>query len=461
MYLTVEEQNTWSKHMVKYMKKIAALSLMAVVIPLGVFCQEKAWTLEECVEYAILHNPQHARQEAQNEIYRYNRQEAIDGFLPSLSVGTGVSVNFGRGVDPETNTYISTSTLGNSYDIYSSLTLFDGFAQLYRVKMAKINRLKGKEELQALKDRTTFEVMEIFFNVLYYKGTVKLAEQQLEESARNLKKFRRMEELGLTSIPDLAEIQAKEAEDRFLLTRQANLYKLEIIKLKEKMSLPVDEDLLVRGYEQAPPISAEAQSAAGVYQQALATLPKALASAQSVSATAMEYKVARGQLFPKISMSAGFSTGFSRLMDGTPYMSFSEQLRLREGSYVSASLSFPLIGGFSRLSEVRRSRQRLIIAQHQHEEILRQVYSEIEQAVADVNGLSDEYVHAQKRSAAMQSAHQMNLRKYEEGLIDALALTTSSNRLLNSRVEELYTNLKYQLKYKLLSYYKGQLIINN
>jgi outer membrane protein TolC len=143
-------------------------------------------------------------------------------------------------------------------------------------------------------------------------------------------------------------------------------------------------------------------------------------------------------------------------MNGGAYMSFSEQLKAREGSYVGFSLSIPVFNGFSRSSEVKRSKQRLIIAQSEHEETLRQVYSEIEQAVADVNGLSDEYIHAQKRSEAMRDAHQTNLRKYEEGLIDAIVLSTSSNRLLNSRVEELYTNLKYQLKYRLLQYYKGE-----
>lgn len=439
------------------MKKIIIL-LLTALIPSGIFSQEKTWTLEECVEYAILHNPQHATQEAQNEIYRHDRTEAIGSFLPSLNAGTGLSMNIGRGVDPETNTYISTNALSNSYEIYSSLTLFDGLSMIYRAKMAKINRLKGKEELQALKDRTTFEVMEIFFNVLYYKGTVELAGQQLEESVHNLEKFRRMEELGLKSVPDLAEIQAKEAEDRFLLTRQRNLYGLEVIKLKEKMNLPADEDLPVGNCELSLPADSVTGDVEEIYRQTLSVLPKVLASEQSLSATAMEYKAARGQLMPRISMSAGFSTGFSRLMDDTPYMPFGEQLKLREGSYIGASMSIPIFNGFSRTSAVKRSRQRLIIAQNQHEETLRQVYGEIEQAAADVKGLADEYVHAQKRTVAMQSAHRMNLRKYEEGLIDAIELTTSSNRLLNSRVEELYTSLKYQLKYRLLNYYHAGII---
>ncbi|MDR3219189.1 MAG: TolC family protein [Dysgonamonadaceae bacterium] len=417
--------------------------------------QEKSLTLAECIQYAFLHNLQSVKQEAQNEIYKIDQREAIGGFLPSVSAGTSIYMNFGRGVDPETNNYISNNTFSNAYEIYSSLVLFDGLSQVYRTKLSKINRLKGKEELQNIKDKMAFDVMEIFFNVLYYKGTAELAQQQLGESSNNLKKFQRMEELGLKSIPDLNEIQAKEAEDRFVLTKQINLYNLEIIKLKTKMNMPPEEDLQIAGYTDLLPVGKTQESAFAVYQQALSSLPKIQAAGKSLSATEMEYKIAKGRLFPTLSLGAGFSTGFSRMMDGSAYMSFSEQLKTKEGTYVNLSLSVPLFDRFSRSSEMKRSRQRLVIARSEHEETLRQAYSEIEQIVADVNGLSDEFRFAQKRTEAMQTAHQANLRKYEEGLISAIELTTSSNRLLNSRVEELYTNLKYQLKYRLLEYYRG------
>ncbi|MDR3339429.1 MAG: TolC family protein, partial [Candidatus Symbiothrix sp.] len=223
-----------------------------------------------------------------------------------------------------------------------------------------------------------------------------------------------------------------------------------------KMNMPTEEDLQIAGYTDLLPVDKAQESALAVYQQAMSSLPKIQAAGKSLSATEMEYKIARGRLFPTLSVGAGFSTGFSRLMDGSEYMSFSEQLKAKEGTYVNFSLSVPLFDRFARSSEVKRSRQRLIIARSEHEETLRQVYSEIEQTVADVNGLSDEFRFAQKRTEAMQTAHQTNLRKYEEGLISAIELTTSSNRLLNSRVEGLYTNLKYQLKYQLLQYYKGE-----
>jgi len=424
-------------------------------LPVLVFSQEKVWTLEECIQYAVEHNPKRVQQEAQNKIYRQDNLEAIGGFLPSLNVSSRAYLNFGRGIDPETNTYISTSTFSNTYDIYSSMTLFDGLSQIYKSKMAKINRQKGDEQLQETIDRLALETMELYFNVLYYKGTVDMAKQQLVESELNLRRTQRMEELGIKSIPDLTEIEAKEAEDRYLLTKQMNLLELEIIKLKEKMNFPITGELSVVDYESNVLVCKSNENALDIYNQAIAILPTLQASEKNVKAAEMQYKMTRGRLFPTLSLNAGIGTGFSRLMENNQYTAFEEQLKNRMGSYLGVALTIPVFDGFSTTAEVKRSKQRLIIAQSDSEDLFRKTYSEIEQVVADVNGLSDECRFAQKRTEANLSAHQVNQRKYDEGLISALELSTSANRLLNSRVEELYSNLKYQIKYKLLQYYKG------
>jgi outer membrane protein TolC len=435
------------------MRKIGLLLLIA--LSQGGFAQEKIWTLDDCIRYAVAHHPKRVRQDAQNRIYGQNRLEAMGGFLPSIGAESSLSLNFGRAIDLKTNTYVSENTLGNSYRIYSSMTLFDGLTQVYRFKMANMNRLKGKEELREVMDKLAFEVMEIYFNVLYYRGTVDLAQQQAEESAENLQKFQRMEELGLKSLPDLNEMQAKEAEDRLALTRQRNLYRMELIRLKAVINLPPEEELTVGDHAPAMVVGTEKEEALAIYHQAVGRLPQAVVADKSLKASEMEYKIARGRLFPTLSLGGAFSTGFSRLTDHTPYIPFGEQLNMYKESYVGVSLSIPIFSRFSRSAEMQRSKQQWIIARSHQEETLRQLYGDIEQAVADVDGLADEYLHAQKQTIAMQSAHQTNARKYEEGLIDAIDLSTSANRLLNARVEEIHTLLKYQLKYELLQYYKG------
>ena len=436
------------------MRKIGII--LAVFLTQWMQAQEKIWTLDECIRYAVEHNPQRAKQEAQNKIYKQDRLEAITGFLPNLSAGSSIRLNFGRNIDPETNAYKPINTFSNGYGIYSSMKLFDGFSQVYQAKMAKINRLKGDYQLQEVKDKLALETMELYFNVLYYKGTVNLAKQQLEESEANLIRIQRMEELGLKSVPDLAEIKAKEAEDRLALTKQVNLLELEVIKLKTKMNFPVSDELSVADHEAIVSTGKTNDNALDIYQQATSTLPRLRASENTVKETEMQYKVARGRMMPSLTLNAGIETGFFRMMvDSIPYTAFNQQLKDNVGKYIGVTLSIPIFDG-SRLTDTKRSKQRVIMAQSDNADLSRQVYGEIEQTVADVNGLSDECMFTKKKAEAMYSAHQVNLRKYDEGLIDALELSTSANRLLNSRVEELYTNLKYQLKCKLLQYYKGE-----
>jgi len=422
--------------------------------------QEKMWTVDECMHYAVEHSTKCAKQEAQNEIYKQNHIEAVGGLLPSINASADGTMYYGRVLDKDTYKYVNNSTLYNQYGISSSLLLFDGLAQFTRGKVEKLNRLKGLQQLQDTKDMLAYETMEIFFNVQYYQGTVKLAIQQLEESTTNLKQVKRMEELGMKAAPDVAELQAKEAEDRYLLTKQKNLLVLERIRLKEKMNLPPEVDFITAGYDTVLPVDSLHENAYEIYQKALTFSPKVLAVNKSVESTNAAVKMAKGNFYPKLWLNGGVNSYFSRTMDGKVYTPFKEQISTNENYYVGLSLSVPVFNGFSHTAELKRSKQRLIIAQNEREETLREVYSDIEKTVADVNGLGDEYFHAGKRTESMKIAHQVNQRKYTEGLISALELNTSSNRLLNAQIEELYTNLKYQVKLKLLNYYKGQAIYN-
>ena len=432
------------------------LILIFILLAIKGTSQEKRWTLQECMIYAIENSPKKNKQEAQNSIYKQNYLEAIGRLLPSLSANTNAYFNFGRGLDSETNTYTDVNSFSNNYSLYTSLILFDGLANINKIKMQKLNQLMGKQQLQDTNDVIAYETMEAFFNVLYYKESVKLAQQQLDESTANLKQTQRMEELGVKGFPDVAEMQAKEAADNYNLTRQKNLFTIGVIKLKEKMNFPIDEDLLIEDYTADNIISKSEETALEIYNRSLTFLPKALAAQSTLTAQELSYKAAKGSYFPTLSVDAGFSTNFSRFMDGSEYSPFKDQIRDKRGHYIGISLSIPIFSGFSRSAQVKRSKQQVIIARNEKDETLRTIYSEIEQAVADMNGQVDEYYQAKKQTDAMSVAQQANLRKYNEGLISPLELHTSSNRVFQAKTEELNAKLKYYLKRKLVNYYKGQ-----
>ncbi|GAB6122017.1 TolC family protein [Dysgonomonas termitidis] len=429
--------------------------IIAFLIGFTANAQKKKWTLEECMRYAIENSPKKNKQDAQNSIYHQNFLEAVGKLIPSLSANTNASFNFGRGLDSETNTYTDINSFSNNYSLYSSLVLFDGFSNINKMKMQKVNKLMGKQQLQQTKDVIAYETMEAFINVAYYMDMVKLAEQQLEESAANVGQIKRMEELGMKGAADVAELVAKEAADNYNLTRQKNLLVIGIIVLKEKMNFPIEDDIEISNIVSDELITKTQETAVSIFENAKSVNPKAMAAESAFQAQQLAYKSAKGSFSPTLSMEAGISTNFSRYMDGSEYSSFKDQIRDKRGHYIGFSLSIPIFSGFSRSAQVKRSKAQTVIARNERDETLRTLYSEVEQAVADMNGLADEFYQAKKQTDAMTVAHNVNQRKFTEGLINAIELHTSSNRLLQAKVDELNARLKYEIKHRLVDYYKG------
>ena len=305
------------------------LTFILLCLFITVICdaQEKKWTLQECMQYAVENSPRVHAKDAKTNIDTQNYIEAVGKLLPSVNAGSSIDYRFGRGLDAETNTYTSVNSFSNNYNLYSSMRLFDGMSSIATIRMHKVNRLMGREELQEVKDMLAYETMEAYFNVLFYKEMVKLTEQQLAASVDNLKQVRRMEELGMKGVPDVAEMQAKEATDNYKLTCQRNIQTLAIIKLKEKMNFPIDQDLDIADYISEEGINKYPESAMDIYQSSLTFLPKALATDASVEAQRLSYQSAKGSLLPSITAEAGISTNFSHYMDGTSYAKFNNQFK--------------------------------------------------------------------------------------------------------------------------------------
>ena len=201
----------------------------------------KAWTLHDCMAYAVEHSPRSKIQELTNANTDRDHLAAIMNFLPYISGSVGANANFGRSLDPETNTYTAQNNFNNSYSVSGSLPLFNGFKVVNNLRIAKIARLQGAENMQLINDEIALETMQAYADVHYYRGMVNLAGEQLAESKNTLYQAKVQEELGLKGNADVLEIEAKVASEDFNLTRQQNLYADAMLKLKEAMFYPIGD----------------------------------------------------------------------------------------------------------------------------------------------------------------------------------------------------------------------------
>lgn len=444
------------------MKKIVIISaLLGVTAALP--AQEKLWTMNDCMQYAVENSPGVKRAAYSYDTYKAEHTYAITSFLPTLDAGTAAQYNFGRAIDPETNTYVNTTTFNNNYEVQAYLPVFRGGQLVNQWRLAKSNRQMGLNDIQKAKDDLALNTMEAFVNVVYYEGTVRYATEKLEESGRTLYKVKREEELGLKGGADIALIEAQVAADDYTLTHQQNLYTTALLKLKEYMNYPYDLDLCIDTTAQGSDYIQPGESISDIYAYALGSNPAALQAGFQVKASQMKYLIQKGRLFPTISLSAGVYTSYyENLKAETSPVAFSSQFKNNRGEYISLNLNIPLFDGLSRITEVRRARNNVRIAREQQTEVLRQLQTAIEQSVADRDGFAKEGIQMEKKLKADQMAYQVTLRKFEEGLMSPLDLQTSSNILIESKANLLQRRLMYILKCKQVDYYKGNpLIINN
>ena len=218
------------------------------VLPIGGLqaqSAEKVWTLEECMRYAIENSHEVKKQQYTNANYRQDYISAVAQMMPSVSGSVDVSSNFGRSLDPATNTYASNVNFNNSYGVGASIGVFGGFTAINNLRLTKVARRQGEDELQKAADDISLSVMENYFWVVYYEGVVRMSAEQLEESRLKLRQTVEQEALGLKSRADVVQVEAEVATNDAALTGSRNNLTNYLTLLKTKMNYPLNDTLRI------------------------------------------------------------------------------------------------------------------------------------------------------------------------------------------------------------------------
>ncbi|WP_373519771.1 TolC family protein, partial [Pricia sp.] len=128
--------------------KLTALLLLFTISTIT--AQQKKWTLEECVAYAVENNltVEHYELDLQNAMI--DRSDAIGDFLPDANATLSASGNTGLNFDPITNQPVTTTIFTANGGLQSSVLLFDGLRNIHRLNRAKLNALANQYRLDDL-----------------------------------------------------------------------------------------------------------------------------------------------------------------------------------------------------------------------------------------------------------------------------------------------------------------------
>lgn len=426
--------------------------VIAATLPLSA---SEPWTVERCMQYAADHSHTVRQQQFALEDSRAAKTQAIGAFLPSVYGSVDGQMNFGRAIDPSTNTYTDVSTLYNGYGLQASLVVFDGLQRYNNLRLAKANEAMGRSGVRAEKDDVALKVYKAYMDLVYCEGAVSQTAKKRDESRELLRQTSVMAEVGQKSDADVAQMRATLAADEYELAHMQSQTTKAMLALKQLMGFPVDSALAVI----QPSFDDEiltAEDASQISAFAATDNPRILKAQQNVEAARYSLRAARGALLPTISLSGGVSTSFFRNMDKGGHASFSSQFRNNAGEYVGLSLSIPLFDRLATYSTIRRRKTALVQAQENlayEQSELRRI---IVEAASDVENSTKEVEKMQEQVEADSIASRLTTRKYEEGLASSIDVKTAAVTLLQSRVRLLQSQLTMAYNKRLLAYYKGE-----
>ncbi len=425
-------------------------TIVIVSLLLAALTASAQMSLNDCLVYARDHAHKNIINRYEVEKARMDKRLAAADMMPYVSLSSSGTVSFGRNIDPETNTYDNKKTLSTGFGLNMSLPVFDGLVNVNTLKAARVAHLRKMKAAQAEEDQVSLAVIRAFYNVSYCKAMVGQMERQLERDSTDLRATERSEKLGTKSGADVAELRALVAADEYELSNQRNLLAKAYMTLRGEMGMEMNGEPLELTEAPGDSIPADFN----------AVHPRIAEAEMEVKESEYGLRAARGAFSPRISLSAGVSTSYYKMIGADVIApDFGRQWHDNMGQYVGFSVSIPIFTGLSNINRVKRAKIELMESRTRLDQTRYEIEKETAEAALDLKAATDELEAAGKRLAAEELAFKAVRRKFELGSASAIELYASSAKLATARANLEGKRIQKIISKIILGYYHGEKLI--
>ena len=416
-------------------------------------------TLRDCMLYALEHSTDVLVKQTETADARVDRREAIlKTFTPYVEGSTYAYSYFGRNIDPETNTYVTTTSFNNGMSVSSGITLFNGFSAVNNMRIAKTSVSMGLSSEEQEEDKVCLATTEAFFNVIYYTSLVDIIAEQVENAKSAVTLATRQEELGSKGHADVVQMKADLADREYELVTAQNSLKDAMITLQDVMLWPLDEPLVLDTDIESLTPQTKLIDFGEISANAEAFIPKVAISRGTRDNARLSLRSAKWGFLPSLSLYGGWSSSYYTYPGNDEYIStpYFDQIKRNAGEYVQLSLSIPIYGRLEKHNTLARKRNAYRKASLQYDQTLRDVESEVRRAMQERDGAEAALLQAERRSEVQDEAYRLNFKKFDQGLISSIEYQTAAGNYMKARAEQLNARLKYLLKERVVRYYNGE-----
>lgn len=425
------------------MMSIIFIILLKILFPVATCVEDskieqKNWSLDECIGYALEHNIEIKRQEVGVSNSEIGLSESRWDYAPSLSAGSSYSISSGRVLDQTTYEFIENNVVGSSSaSVSGSMQVFSGMRRHYALKKAKASMKASLADLESVRQDIEMNVTAAYLQILCDQENLASAKEIASMLESQMERIQTMVDLGRVTEADLLQIRSQHyaaLNDVAAAEGQCRLSRMELCQLLEIQDW---EDFAIE------PIEADEYEGMQLFPStdsiAVENRPEYRSAEAGVEVARRNLQIARSSYYPTLSLSAGYGTSYSGARqkavqnpDGTyryeAYPFFRQYLD-NGSSYISLSLNIPIFSGMSTRNSVRRAKNASLDAQYALQTVRKQLSREYEQALIEYQTSCRQYDTAREQLAYAEEAARMMTEKYHLGKTDFTSWNTAVTEL--------------------------------
>ncbi len=446
------------------------------------------WDLQKCLDYARENNLFIQQTAISSEIAEVNLRENRFSRLPNLNFDTRVGTNFGRTIDPTTNTFDNQSITYNTFSLSAGMPVFSGNRIVNGIKQS-LHQLEASKKTE---EATVIDQLNLISNDYL---TVLLAQDQLDNQIKakelteqQLRQTNKLIDAGVLPENDRLDILAQLALNEQNVLNGENAVKSALLNLKNRLNLPADKEISIVRPELEIPENLDflAYRFATVYEKAIQASPEVQASRAQVKSSESGVSIAKGALLPTVSIfgniNSNFSDAFKRESGNTIFREFTQpviiageeldvtfinaipefedvpyvdQMRQNFGQSVGLALSMPLFNRFSTRSAIQRSKLNLENAEIQYQQVLQQYQNLVQTTINDVIAAKANYESAQKSLVARKTAFENTEKRFNLGAVNTFDYITAKNVLDQAELNFIQAKYTYAYRVALIKFIAG------
>jgi outer membrane protein len=391
-------------------------------------------TLENCIQYALKHNPDLKNAVVNEAITETNIQSELSGWFPQVNVNYNLQHNFQLPtVFFNGNLTHSGITNTSGVNFAASQNIFNS-ALLLASRTAKSVRQQAHQTTSEQNINTAVLVSKAFYDLLLTEQQLKLTQEDIQRTEQSVKDAFYQYQAGIVDKTDYkrATIALNNAKAQKKTEEESLVAKA--FYLKELMGYPADQNIKL--------VYDTAQMEKDIFIDTTQTINynnrieiRLLQTQKALQQYNLQYN--KWAFLPDVSLFGNynltyFNTQLSKLYNA-----------MYPNSYIGVLLSVPIFQGGKRLHDIRRAQLQITTVENSIVSTQNQINTQFNQAMSAYKSNFYDYVQLKENLALANEVYDVIRLQYRSGVKTYLDVITAETDLRTAQIN--YYNALYQL----------------